>query len=66
MFPYFEEIICAVATIGVFYLYLSTKRIVWKNRKFESEVARKKLALTYMLLTLWGGGFFIMMILGVI
>ena len=66
MFPYFEETICAIATIGVFFLFLSTKGVVWKSRKFENEVARKKLALTYMLLTLWGGGFFLLMIFGVI
>ncbi|MCK4847119.1 MAG: hypothetical protein KAS88_05545 [Deltaproteobacteria bacterium] len=66
LFEYFEEIFCAAATIGVFYLYLSTRGIVWKSRKFESEIHRKKAALTYILLTLWGGGFFILMILGVI
>ena len=66
MFAYFEEIICGLATIGVFFLYLSTRGIVWKSRKFESEEARKKLAFTYLLLTAWGGGFFLMMIFGVI
>ena len=61
-----QPLICGLATIGAFLLYLSTRGVVWKSRKFESEEARKKLALTYILLTIWGAGFFFMMIFGVI
>ena len=59
-------IICGIATIGVFLLFLSTKGVVWKSRKFESEEARKKLALTYILTTLWGGLFFVLIALDIV
>lgn len=66
MGEYINPIICGIATIGVFFLYLSTQGVVWKTRKFESEEHRKKLALTYILTTIWGGAFFVLMVIGVI